>query len=234
MKPHLTLCAACPGIFRLFSKKDKLSLVISLVSLILSLVSLALTRMDAAQARTERLATANYQAYRLGDGLGQMLFAYKWTTKGDPVEIQQFRVDLASYTKQVVQPIADRLDLRIDATALLSAYELEDNAFSERVLGDMGKHIIAAHGAAVADKFKLAHHTFALFAYSKIVAKSYPEDEDKFYEMYKSAAKEINPELAKLQIQNRLSVEKVSLTKASEELLGVRKAVEQKLVDERG
>ena len=216
------------------TRKDRLSLLLAIVSLLVSALSLTLTRLDSMRASSQKSARTYYESYQLGDQFGQMLFAFSMITGEDAADLEKFRTEIVNRTKNEVQPIADRLDLRLQTVTLLTAHFEDNNNFSERVLGDLGKHVMTVHGAEALELFKLGHHTFLLYAFSQVFLKKDTSEQDRFLGNYINSAEEINIELRKLGIRERLSPDKRPLGEVGKQILIVRHAIDNKLASDRG
>ena len=215
-------------------KKDRLSLVLSTLSLAVSLGTLVLNRADVFKAEAKRNAVASYQAYELGDGIGRTFVSHAMTTLGDKQAIDQMKERLASHARQTVQPIADRLDLRIDISAKLTAYDPKDDVFSVRVIEDIRRDVEGTYGASVARKMMLGYQLFYLSANTFAVRKDYPQDKPKLANIYHPRAKAINEELARMEVSPRLPDELDSLDVVLSSLQSVSSAVRVKLAADRG
>ena len=215
-------------------KKDRISLVISTLSLAVSLGTLALNRMDVSKAESKKAAIASFQAYELGDAIGRTFVSQAMTTVGDKQAIDRFKEQLATQARQSVQPIADRLDLRIDVGAKLAAYDPNDEVFGSRVVEDLRRDVQAAHGNSAARKLMLGYQLFYLYANTFVVQKEYPQDKSKLAAVYGPRAKAVNDELASMEISMRLPNEFDSFDTVLSSLMSATKAVRAKLAADRG
>ena len=213
--------------------KDRLALILSVLSLTVSIGTLILNRVDVSKAEANRSDVAAYQAYELGDGLGRTFVGYSMTTTGDKQAIDQLKQQLAGHARQTVQPIADRLDLRVDIAAKLAVYDSND-VLGARAIEDLRRDVEAVHGTKVARKMMLGYQLFYLYANTSAVSKDHPQDKPKLAEIYRPRAKAINEELASMGISHRLPNELETFEVTLTSLKSVASAVHLKLAANRG
>jgi hypothetical protein len=214
-------------------KKDRLSLVISALSLAVSLGTLILNRLDAAKAGATKIATTSYQAYELGDGVGRTFVSHAMTTLGDKQAIDKVKEQLLDHARQTVQPIADRLDLRIDVASRMASADPRDEIFGARAIEDLRRDVEAVHGSSASRTFMLGYQLFYLYASTSVVKKDYPQDKAKLAGIYRPRAKAINEELASMKIVDRLPSELDSFEATLSSLMAVANAVRSKLATDR-
>jgi hypothetical protein len=195
--------------------KDRLALFLSLLSLLVSVGTLTLNRWDASHEKSTKLARSSYEAYHLGVKFVQTSFA-----KFDDLDIQQ---EFDNYAKLSVQPIADRLGLRIDIASLIANHHASKHRnFESEFIKDITRHITAVHGAEIAGKFRLGQSLTSLYLTASTASEVSEEN-------YLNAVEVINEQLNLLEIPKRFPKSAPPLEKITARALIIHGLVQAKL-----
>lgn len=210
------------------SRKDRLSLTISIVALLLSSTTLVLNRLDAHRASNIKQDKASYNAYQLGKRFATSFVIYTQTREGDPASVKTTKEEALDHARRA-QAYANSLDLKFEIADLISKHRLGNSLIGEGVTETIETRLRAEYGQQVTNKFSLGFWLVWLHVNVQAVAEVHPEYKPTFIKDYRKVASIINGHLAEMGIKRTIAVDMPDVESSKKSTIEIKDLVEATL-----
>lgn len=209
------------------SRKDRLSLTISIVALLLSSTTLVLNRLDTHRASNIKQDKASYNAYQLGKRFATSFVIYTQTRKGDPTSVETAKVEALDHARRA-QAYANSLDLKFEIADLISKHRLGNSLIGEGVTEAIETRLRAEHGQKITDMFSLGFWLVWLH-FNVQAAEVHLDYKPTFAQDYRRVASIINGHLAEMGIKRTIAVDMPDVESSKKSTIEIKDLVEATL-----
>ena len=136
------------------SRKDKITITISVLALLVSLATFGFTRWEKWNEARVSSARQGYSAFQLGERFAISLITYHQTRIGTPEAVQEATSNALKFAR-LAQGYADRLELGLDLRSFVEEYKPGQEVIAEPVTRTIESRLVAERGQRTSDHFSL-------------------------------------------------------------------------------